>query len=75
MLNLEIIHQEFNVNKDKIFHIKVPKNEVIFLGYILEALEGWAYYTTIDVNESIMLVEVIKDYVDDFDAFLEHIFF
>ena len=66
MFKYEIIYENTNENNDKIYHFKVPPNELILFGYVLESLEGWAYYTTIDKNNSIFHVEVIKDYVEDF---------
>jgi len=71
MYNFEIVSDRYNDNGDRIFHFKVPPQEMIYMGYLLESLEGWAYYTTIDIKESILHVEVIKDYVTEFDKLLE----
>ncbi|MCL1826873.1 MAG: DUF4911 domain-containing protein [Candidatus Cloacimonetes bacterium] len=60
-----------NDNGDKIYHFYVPPPQVVYFGYILESLEGWAFYTTIDDQKSIMHIEVIKDYVHDFDKLLQ----
>ena len=63
----------FNDGGDKIYHFYVPPPQVIYFGYILESLEGWAFYTTIDDKNSIMHIEVIRDYVDSFDMLLQKI--
>jgi len=70
MYNFKILSDRYNDNGDRIFHFKVPPHEMIYMGYLLESLEGWAYYTTIDIKESILHVEVIKDYVAEFDKLL-----
>jgi len=66
MLNIKIIKEFYNHSSDKIYHLYVPPEQVIYFGYILESLEGWTFYTTIDNKNSIMHVEVIKDYINDF---------
>jgi len=71
MFNFKILSDSYNKNGDRIFQLKVPPHEMIYMGYLLESLEGWAYYTTIDIKESILHVEVIKDYVAEFDKLLE----
>ena len=53
-----------------IYHFIVSPEHVVYFGYILESLEGWAFYTTIDAQASIMHVEVIKDYIRDFEKLL-----
>jgi len=71
MFNFQIRYEQTKENKDKVYHIYVPQKEVILFGNILESLEGWVFYSTIDSKHSIMLVEVIKDYVSDFDLLLD----
>jgi len=71
MFSFKIISEKQNSNGDVIYLFRIPPNEVIYMGYILESLEGWAYYTTIDNKESIMHVEVIRDYVQDFERLLK----
>ena len=70
MLDLKILAERYNSNGDKIYNFYVAPRDVVYVGYILESLEGWAFYTTIDEVLSIMHVEVIKDYVGDFEKFL-----
>jgi len=43
------------------------------MGLILESLEGWCSYTTLDKKESILLIEVIKDFKSDFELLLDRI--
>ena len=70
MFNFEVL-KEFNTDDgDRVYHFKVPPAEMIYMGYLLESLEGWAYYTTIDIKESILHVEVIKDYVFEFEKLI-----
>ncbi len=71
MVNYEIIFERQLDNGDLLYHFIIPPKELILFGYILESLEGWAFYTTIDNKRSILLVEVIKDYVNDFKFLLE----
>jgi hypothetical protein len=72
---LVIEHEELLRGGDKVYHIYVPRSGMIIFGYILESLEGWAYYTTIDVERSILYVEVMRDYVGDFGRLLERLIF
>jgi len=64
---MKILSAEESTNKDKIYHIQIPPAQQIVFGYILESLEGWVYYTTIDVENSIIWVEIIQDYIEEFD--------
>ncbi|MCK9330144.1 MAG: DUF4911 domain-containing protein [Candidatus Cloacimonetes bacterium] len=71
MINYQIIFQQLQESGDMLYHILIPPKELILFGYILESLEGWAFYTTIDTKNSILLVEVIKDYVNDFKLLID----
>ena len=73
MLEIKILLEKLSENGDKIYNFYVIPEHVVYFGYILESLEGWAYYTTIDAVESIMHVEVMKDYIIDFDRLLTKI--
>jgi hypothetical protein len=46
---------------------------MIIFGYIIESLEGFAFHTLIDKENSIMHVEVVKDYITDFEKVLSRI--
>lgn len=70
MFSFQIRLEQLLENGDKLYHLYIPPKEMILFGYILESLEGWAFYTTIDSKESILLVEIIKDYVSDFEQLL-----
>ena len=70
MFSFEVLSDTYNDNCDRIYQLKVPPAEMIYMGYLLESLEGWAYYTTIDIKESILHVEVIKDYVFEFEKLI-----
>ena len=71
MLNFKIIYESLNDNNDKIYHIQINPNEMIYIGYILESLEGWAFHTLLDKKENLLYVEVIKDYVNEFEELLK----
>ena len=73
LLKIKIKQEWFSEPGDKIYHFFVAAEHVVYFGYILESLEGWAFYTTIDSVESIMHVEVMRDYVGDFDRLLKKI--
>ena len=51
--------------------INVPREELIYLGYILESFEGWCNYTTPDKNETYLQVDVAPDYIDDFNKLIQ----
>ena len=73
MLTIKPVAEFYTLHGDKVYHFQVPPKEVVYLGYILESLEGWAFYTTIDDKASIMHVEVIKDFINDFEKLLVRI--
>jgi hypothetical protein len=43
------------------------------MGSILESLEGWCNYTTCDKVESVLFVDVAKDYIEQFEKLLTNI--
>ena len=50
--------------------INVPKEELIYIGYILESFEGWCNYTTPNKSEPYVQVDVTADYIDDFNKLI-----
>ncbi len=50
--------------------IEVPREELIYLGYILESFEGWCNYTTPNKSEPFLQVDVTADYIDDFNKLI-----
>jgi hypothetical protein len=61
-MKLQILEKRQNPDQSETYLIQVPRENVIHFGSILESLEGWVHYTTSDKKESILTVEVIKDY-------------
>ena len=51
--------------------LNVPKEELIYLGYILESFEGLCNYTTPKKNEPFLQVDVTHDYIDDFNKLIQ----
>ena len=51
--------------------LNVPKEELIYLGYILESFEGLCNYTTPDKNEPFLQVDITPDYIDDFNKLIQ----
>jgi hypothetical protein len=72
-MNLSIITERVSIGGDKIYNIQIAPKDMILFGYILESLEGWAFHTIIDKNNNILHVEVMKDYIVDFDKLLDRI--
>ena len=52
-------------------NISVNNNELIYLGFILESMEGWCNYTTPDRSKPILQVDVPPDFVEDFGNLFE----
>ena len=50
--------------------IEVPREELIYLGYILESFEGWCNYTTPNKREPFLQVDVTADYINDFNKLI-----
>ena len=51
--------------------IQVPREELVYLGYILESFEGWCNYTTPVKSRPIMQVDVAPDFIDDYMELFE----
>ena len=69
-MNFEIKERlKLEDNTERIL-IQVLKKELVFLGYFLEAFEGWCNYTTPDKNKPILQVDVVPDYVKYFNDLL-----
>ena len=68
---IKILNEKKGEQGDKIYQILVSPKAMITFGYIVESLEGWAFHTIIDKKQSILHLEVIKDYVNDFDEILK----
>ncbi|HOD54766.1 MAG TPA: DUF4911 domain-containing protein [Candidatus Cloacimonadota bacterium] len=70
-MKLNLLEKKENPDQSNSYYIQIPREEVIFMGLILESLEGWCSYTTLDKKKSILLIEVIKDYKSDFERLLD----
>lgn len=51
--------------------LNVPKEELIYLGYILESFEGWCNYTTPNKNEPFLQIDAAPDYINDFNKLIQ----
>ena len=71
MFNFEIKSVSTLSSGDKLYHMYVPPHEMIYFGYILESLEGWAFHTIVNKNDSILHVEIIKDYAVYFEILIK----
>ncbi len=69
-MNLKILQKKENLDQSNSYLIQLPREEVIYMGFILESLEGWCHYTTVNKKDSVMLVEVIKDFKSSFEELL-----
>ena len=51
--------------------LKLPREELIYLGYILESFEGWCNYTTPDKSKPFLQVDVTQEYIADFNKLIQ----
>ncbi len=70
-MKFSIVDSESLADRTERFIIKVPRKELIYLGYILESFEGLCNYTTPDKNEPFLQVDVTPDYLDDFNKLIQ----
>ncbi|RLC56950.1 MAG: hypothetical protein DRH89_04565 [Candidatus Cloacimonadota bacterium] len=70
-MKFSIVDSESLADRTERFIIKVPRKELIYLGYILESFEGWCNYTTPNKNEPFLQVDVTPDYLDDFNKLIQ----
>ncbi|MCD6176563.1 MAG: DUF4911 domain-containing protein [Candidatus Cloacimonetes bacterium] len=69
-MNFFVADREILRDGTKRFMLNVPKEELIYLGYILESFEGWCNYTTPNKNEPLLQIDVTPDYFDDFNKLI-----
>ncbi|MBN2018067.1 MAG: DUF4911 domain-containing protein [Candidatus Cloacimonetes bacterium] len=50
--------------------LKIDKNNLQLLGYILETVEGMCHYTTIDKDENLLKIVYTLDFKNDIDNIL-----
>ena len=70
-MNFFIADREILRDGTKRFMLNVPKEEFIYLGYILESFEGWCNYTTPNKNKPFLQVDITPDYIDDFNKLIQ----
>ena len=68
-----MISERIEPNGDKVYILNISPEQMIYMGYILESLEGWAFHTNRDQGENILRVEIIKDYVNEFEELFKKI--
>ena len=70
-MNFEIKEQQQLEDGTERVLIRVQKDELVYLGYFLEAFEGWCNYTTPDKNQPILQVDITPDYVKHFNDLID----
>ena len=70
-MNFFVADREILRDGTKRFMLNVPKEELIYLGYILESFEGWCNYTTPNKNEPFLQIDVTPDYLNDFNKLIK----
>ncbi len=51
--------------------IETEESDLVYLGYILETMEGWCNYTTISKNPTRIAVDTNIDYLSDLKELLQ----
>ena len=70
-MKFSVADRETLADGTKRLMLNVPKEELIYLGYILESFEGWCNYTTPNKNEPFLQVDVTLNYIDDFNRLIK----
>ena len=65
-MKFSVVNNEILLDGTERLMLTVPREELVYLGYILESFEGWCNYTTPNKNESLLQVDVAPDYREDF---------
>ncbi|MDP8269614.1 MAG: DUF4911 domain-containing protein [Candidatus Tenebribacter davisii] len=65
-MKFSVVNKEILLDGTERLMLTVPREELVYLGYILESFEGWCNYTTPNKSESLLQVDVAPDYRDDF---------
>lgn len=66
-MNFCIIDKQFLGDKTLRLKLKIKDEDLVYLGYIIEAYEGWCNYTTVKKPSGKFLqIDVVPDYIDNF---------
>ncbi|OQX70479.1 MAG: hypothetical protein B6D62_04880 [Candidatus Cloacimonas sp. 4484_275] len=69
-MNFKIISELFLEDGSKRVKILISGEELIFLGFILESLEGWCNYTTVKKNRPFLQLDIPPDFIGDVENLL-----
>ncbi len=69
-MNITILQESNLKDKTKRISIRIPSHELMYFGYFIEGFEGWCNYTTPDKNEPVLQVDVVPDFVEEFEKVL-----
>ncbi len=65
----EISRKEIEGNSEELI-VRVDKNDLQLLGYVMETIEGMCYYSTVDREDSQVRISYTLDYKNDVDKIL-----
>lgn len=54
-------------------NFKLSSADFLYMGYLLESMEGLCTYTTPEGRRGVMQVDVVPDFAKDFEAILEEL--
>lgn len=69
-MTFQLVESTINNEGVRSYLLNIPDVERIYFGYILESLEGWCYYTGFGKNNSLMRVDVMPAFINDFETLL-----
>jgi len=74
-MNFEVVSRTKLEGNSEELIIKIDKNNLQLLGYVLETIEGMCYYSTIDKDKDDSRVKIIYtiDFKADIDKILQSI--
>ena len=70
-MNFEIKSQTFLADNSQRIKLLISGEELVFLGFILEAMEGWCNYTTVKEKQPLLQIDIPADFIDEMHQLLD----
>lgn len=72
-MQFEQVASEILEDNTKRIILKVASEDLVYLGFILEAFEGWCNYTTIKKPEPFLQIDISPDFIASIEELLQYL--
>ena len=70
-MNFKIKSQTFLADNSQRIKLSISGGKLVFLGFILESMEGWCNYTTVRENQPFLQIDIPADFIDEMHQLLD----